>query len=273
VLDRADVLLGTQGWDYEDWGESFYPRGTKAAARLGVYSRAFRTVEVDSTAYAIPADPVVQAWRSRVTPGFEFTLKVPQAITHERRLKDSSTLLRRFLDRIAQLEDHLGPVLVQLSPGFRPGEANRAVLREFLGGLPQEFGWAMEFRHPGWLTPATFELLKSRNVALVLADGRWIRREMLAELAIEPTADFAYVRWLGRDRRLTDFSRVQLDREDDLNAWSDLVAGLQTRVKTVYGYFSNYYQGHAPESVRAMQARLGQEVVPPDDLQEQRELF
>jgi uncharacterized protein YecE (DUF72 family) len=273
VLDQADVLLGTQGWDYQDWSESFYPRGTKPAARLAVYSRAFHTVEVDATAYAVPADPVVRNWRSRVPAGFVFALKVPQTITHEHRLKDTTTLLRRFVDRIAQLEDHLGPVLIQLSPGFRPNDTSRSVLREFLRGLPQDFRWAVEFRHPGWLAPATLELLKSRNVALVLADGRWIRREMMAELAIEPTADFAYLRWLGQDRRLTDFSRAQLDRDDDLKVWSEIVATLQHRVSTVYGYFSNNYQGHAPHSTRQLQELLGQGVVQPEDLQEQEELF
>jgi uncharacterized protein YecE (DUF72 family) len=139
--------------------------------------------------------------------------------------------------------------------------------------LPQEFRWAVEFRHPGWLAPATLELLKSRNVALVLADGRWVRREMMVELAIEPTADFAYLRWLGQDRRLTDFSRAQLDRDDDLKVWSQLVDTLQQRVSTVYGYFSNNYQGHAPQSARQFQKLLGQEVVQPEDLQEQQELF
>jgi uncharacterized protein YecE (DUF72 family) len=273
VLDQADVLLGTQGWDYQDWSESFYPLGTKPAARLGVYGRAFRTVEVDATAYAVPADPVVQNWKSRVPSGFVFALKAPQTITHERRLKDTTTLLRRFLDRIAQLEDRLGPILIQLSPGFKPNDTSRSALRQFLGTLPREFRWAVEFRHPGWLAPATLELLKSRNVALVLADGRWIRREMMAELVIEPTADFAYLRWLGQERRLIDFSRAQLDRDDDLKQWCELVTALQQRVSTVYGYFSNNYQGHAPHSVRQFQELLGQEVVQPEDLHEQQELF
>ena len=273
MAQKADVLLGTQGWNYEDWTHVFYPHGTKPAARLETYGRAFQTVEVDSTAYAIPADPIVQHWYTRSPDGFVFALKVPQAITHERRLKDTSKLLRRFLDRVCKLEDKLGPLLVQLSPGFRPSEANRVALREFLGEISSDFRWAIEFRHPGWLTPATIELLKSRDVALVLAEGRWIRREMMTELAIEPTAEFAYVRWLGQDRRLTDFSQTHLDRKDDLKIWSKTIKTLKTRVSVVYGFFNNYYQGHAPDSVRAMQRLLGQNVVEPAELRVQGELF
>lgn len=273
MLGSAEILLGTQGWDYDDWNESFYPRGAKPARRLELYGRAFRTVEVDSTAYAIPADPVVQAWRARVPEHFRFALKIPQAITHERRLKDTAMLLRRFLDRVAQLEGTLGPILVQLGRGFRPVDTARSALKEFVASLSAEQRWAIEFRHPGWLAPATLELLRSRGIALVLADGRWIRREAMVELAVEPTAEFAYLRWLGTDRRLTDFSRVQLDREDDLKTWADMIATLETRVSTIYGYFNNYYQGHAPHSVRSLQRLLGQTVVEPHDLREQEELF
>jgi len=273
VLGNAEILLGTQGWNYESWMPSFYPHGTKPSGMLDVYARAFGTVEVDSTAYGIPSDPAVRGWRTRVPPGFVFALKVPQAITHERRLKDTTPLLRRFLDRVAQLDDLLGPLLVQLSPGFRATEGNRAVLRDFVGALPTEYRWAIEFRHPGWMSAATFELLKSRNVATVLVDGRWIRREFMAELAIEPTADFSYVRWMGTSRNLTDFSRPLLHRADDFAWWSEVISTLAERVQTVYGYASNTYDGHAPHSVRALQQLVGQVPVPPEDLREQGELF
>ena len=49
--------IGCQSWQYDDWitragGETvFYPRGTKAGEMLGLYSRVFDTIEVDSTAY------------------------------------------------------------------------------------------------------------------------------------------------------------------------------------------------------------------------------
>jgi uncharacterized protein YecE (DUF72 family) len=240
---------------------------------LELYARAFQTVEVDSTAYGIPSDPAVLGWRAKVPESFRFALKLPQEVTHERRLRDTTLLVRRFLDRVDQLGERLGPLLVQLSPGFRATDDNRAALRAFIGGLPADFRWAVEFRHPGWMTPATFEILKTHNVATVLVDGRWIRREMMRDAALEPTADFTYVRWMGRDRRLTDFSRPQIDRASDLEWWTDLVRALQGRVRQVYAYFSNYHEGHAPHSARSLQQRMGQEPVPPDALKEQRELF
>jgi uncharacterized protein YecE (DUF72 family) len=240
---------------------------------LASYVRAFPTVEVDSTAYGIPTDPAVLGWRSAAPAHFRFALKIPQEITHERRLKDSTLLLRRFVDRVSQLGDALGPLLVQLSPAFRPTDANRDVLREFLADLPRDRQWAVEFRHPGWMHPATFELLKSRNVATVLVDGRWIRREVMRDVALEPTADFAYIRWMGRDRSLTDFSRPQLDRGADLDWWVEVLRLLEGKVSRIFAYFSNFHEGHAPHSARGLQRNMGQEAVDPERLQEQRELF
>ena len=268
-----ELLIGTQGWEYGAWVGPFYPRGTKPGEMLGVYGRAFPTVEVVSTAYGLPSDPAVASWCRDTPPAFEFALRLPQVITHERRLTDADKLVRRFVDRVSPLEDRLGPILVQMSPAFKAGGGNQTVLEKFLEGLPSGFRWAVEFRDPGWTSPAVSDLLRRRNVATVLADGRWIRREQMMELAIEPTADFAYMRWLGAGKRLVDFSYVQLEREREIEAWADTVRTLTSRVGKMYGYFSNHFQGHAPQSARSLQRLLGQEAVSPDALREQAELF
>lgn len=265
--------LGTQGWNHPAWVGPFYPPGTRARDMLRLYTRAFGTVEVDSTFYALPAEVIMRSWCESVPEEFVFSLKVPQEITHERRLVDVEGPLHRFCSRAGVMGDALGPLLVQLSPAFHPNAGNREALRAFIELLPGEYRWAVEFRQPGWLDAETLELLRQYNVALALADSRWIKRGLLLEMAIEPTADFAYVRWMGGGRRITDFSRVQVDREQELLAWGQALRSLGERVGTVFGYFNNQYQGHGPESARAMQRLLGLDVVAPELLQEQVELF
>lgn len=269
----ATVLVGTQGWNYPAWVGGFYPVGTRRGDWLRVYARAFRTVEVDATFYAVPAEPIVRGWGERVPGGFLFSLKVPQEITHERRLVDCGEVLARFCRRAAVLGDALGPLLLQLSPDFKPAQATVGLLAEFLGSLPAQFRWAVEFRHPGWLTHRSIDLLGSRNVALVLADSRWIGRGLVLDLALEPTADFGYVRWEGPNRRITDYSRVQVDRDYEIALWARALESLSQRVRTIFGYFNNHFQGHAPHSARMLQRQLGQEPVEPLALQEQAELF
>jgi uncharacterized protein YecE (DUF72 family) len=131
----------------------------------------------------------------------------------------------------------------------------------------------VEFRDAGWITRETLSLLAKAGIALTLTEGRWIRRDWMLKLAEQPTADFAYVRWLGPDRRITNFGEVQVAREDELDAWADAVRTLGTRVREVYGFANNHWQGHGPASVRLLQRRLGLPVIDPARLRTQAELF
>lgn len=64
------ILLGTQGWNYDAWVGALYPSGTRQADFLATYTRAFDTVEVDSTFYAIPPEKTVLGWAERTPPTF-----------------------------------------------------------------------------------------------------------------------------------------------------------------------------------------------------------
>ncbi len=266
----ARVLLGTQGWNYPDWVGPFFPDGTRAADFLRLYARGFSTVEVDSTFYAIPSESTVRGWAERTPPHFRFALKLPREITHERRLVGAEAVLEEFVERARGLGDLLGPVLVQLGPDFSPVEM--PALRGFLPSLPPDVRFAVEFRQPGWITRETHDLLTRYSVALALSDGRWLPRHWLLALARRPTGGFHYVRWMGLNRDLTDFSRVQLDRTEELEAWAGALRDIPEGVET-FGYFSNYFAGHSPASVRELQSLLGQTPVPPRDIGEQTSLF
>ena len=89
-----EYYLGCSGWNYEDtpekggWLDIFYP--TKDTKRLRYYSEFFKTVEMDSTFY--------EEFYSKMTKGlffgmvkatpqnFEFSIKVPERITHRKKL-------------------------------------------------------------------------------------------------------------------------------------------------------------------------------------------
>jgi uncharacterized protein YecE (DUF72 family) len=67
----VEILVGAGGWSY------FVVPGD----RLRSYSEAFRTVEVNSTYYRVPRLGRVEAWRRRVPPSFEFTVRCNQDLT------------------------------------------------------------------------------------------------------------------------------------------------------------------------------------------------
>ena len=268
----ATIRLGTQGWNYDGWVGPFYPTGTRTTEYLSVYGRAFGTVEVDSTFYAIPSVRTVRGWANRVPEGFKFALKLPQEITHDNRLRDSAELTALFLDRARELDDKLGIVLIQLGPDFAPAEL--PALAAFLPQLPtKEIPFAIEFRQRGWINDGVLALLREYRVGLTLTDARWIPRKQMLALAETPTSPVAYLRWMGQNRDLTDYTHIQVDRTRELSAWAGAIRALATRVDAIYGFVNNHFSGHSPESVRQLQRLLGQVPVLPEQLGEQMTLF
>lgn len=268
---KPEIHIGTQGWNYDAWVGPFFPGGTRTVDFLTVYSRAFSTVEVDSTFYGVPSVTTFQSWYDRTPDNFVFTLKLPQEITHENRLRHSSDLLGSFTDRARELGRKLGPILIQMGPDFGPVEL--PALASFLPLLPRDLDFAIEFRQRGWIHDGLLALLSEHRVALALTDARWIPRRIMLALTTRPTSDFAYIRWMGANRDLVDYSRVQIDRSRELAAWAKVLPLLADRVRVVFGYMNNHFAGHGPASLRELQRMLGILLVSPDDLGEQMSLF
>ena len=234
----------------------------------------FRGVEVDSSFYAIPDAKIVRTWMERTPDDFTFALKMLKEVTHERRLRDADDLVQQFLDRVRELGPKLGPILLQMGPDFAPEEL--PALEQFLPTLPRDLRFAVEVRQSRWMRddvrPRLLELLTTHRIALALSDGRWISRDAMLALAGQPTADFLYVRWMGPDREITDYSRIQFDRSEELRAWAGVLRKA-AHTKDVYGFFNNHFAGHSPANAREMQGLLGQEVVEPKTLRTQGSLF
>jgi len=111
-------------------------------------------------------------------------------------------------------------------------------------------------RHRSWLAkdtlPKLLGLLRKHAVALCLVQHAWM------PALDEVTAPFVYIRWLGRREDIPDddFSHVRINRDAQLDSWSEQIKAYLMAGLIVYGYFNNHYQGHSPASVRAMQMRL-----------------
>lgn len=265
------IRLGTQGWNYPGWVGPLYPEATRPRDFLKLYARAFDTVEIDSTFYAIPPSSSVRGWLERTPDRFVFSLKLPQEITHQRRLAGAESVLDEFLDRARELGSRLGPVLVQLGPDFSPAE--RPALERFLGALPGDVRFAVEFRQRAWLTEDILESLASHRVALAITDGPWMPRERALELLRYPTADFLYLRWMGENRDIVDYSHLQIDRDEQLRDWAEGLSETALRGLNAYGYVNNHYSGHSPATVRALLRLLGEEPVAPAEIADQISLF
>jgi len=261
------IRLGCQGWTYPDWVGVFYPPGARQETLLPFYSQVFDTVELDSTFYGAPKPTIARSWARHTPPDFRFAAKAPRAVTHDKRLVDAAAEMQEFARGIAPLGEKLGPVLVQLPPDFARDADTEAALRSFLAEAPAGLRLAVELRHASWHVPATLDLLRERQAALV-----WIQWRDLPVWA-ENTAPFLYVRWLGNREEITRYDRVQIDRGGQLDQWAERLRASIGAVDEIYGYVNNHYAGHSPESVIALKRLLGLPAPDARDLWPQRELF
>jgi len=99
------IHLGTSAFTAAGWEGSFYPEGMKPADYLTYYATKFDTVEVDATFYRTPSAATVNGWARKTPDGFIFSVKVPQAITHEKMLVGAEAEFKQFVESM----DLLGP--------------------------------------------------------------------------------------------------------------------------------------------------------------------
>jgi uncharacterized protein YecE (DUF72 family) len=242
-----EMRLGTCGWSFPDWKGVFYPTGTKD--ELAFYATRFDAVEIDSTWYRIPSARTVASWHRRTPDGFLFCPKLPGEITHERMLEGAEDLVAAFLDVIAGLQEKLGPILVQLHPSFHADQFPK--LEAFLSELPQEFRYVVEFRHRSWVkVPEALALLRSLSVGLAMAHHPWYPRFQ------EATADFAYLRLLGRRGVFPDFSRVRQPRDDALREWAGVLLSMPSLVGRAYVFANNQFEGYSPSTIERLRAMV-----------------
>ena len=254
----ADLRIGTSAFTAAGWPGKFYPEGLPEREYLTYYATKFDTVEVDSTFYRTPTLTTVKGWYSKTPPGFMFTAKAPQRITHEKMLADCETEMTEFLKVMDALQDKLGPLLLQF------GYFNRkacvgvsdfiAMLVPFLKKLPKDIPFAVEIRNKTWLVPQFFEALREHGVALALIDQSWMPRPTQWFEKFDPiTAEFTYVRWLGDRKKIEEktkvWDKIIVDRRAELAEWVEIFKTVHKREIQILAFANNHNAGYGPGTV------------------------
>ncbi len=235
--------IGTMGWSYDFWKGNFYPEGSQNL--LTEYAKNFDTVEIDNTFYRIPSRDTVRNWKEETPDEFIFSAKFPRKITHIKMLQDCKEELLVFIEHMSLMGDKLGPMLIQLPPGFAPEKSG--ILKDFLAGLPERCRFAVEVKNKKWLDEKFYNLLRDTKVALVLIDHPWMPEMNTI------TADFTYIRWVGDRKKVKGtLGKVETDRSEDIKGWSVKIKGFLEDSIEVFGYFSKSYSGYPPGDVRML---------------------
>ncbi|HUO59117.1 MAG TPA: DUF72 domain-containing protein [Candidatus Acidoferrales bacterium] len=228
---RAEIRIGTSGWQYGHWRGPFYPEKCSAAKMLNHYIQHFDSVEVNNTFYKLPRAEALRAWAAAVPKDFCFAVKASRFITHNKKLIDPQNFLDKFLPVVEVLGGKLGPILFQLPPKWR---ANAQRLEGFLAALPRSHRYTFEFRETSWNSAQVLQILRRYNAAYCVY-------ELAGYLSpIEITADWAYVRLHGPGNKY----QGSYERRT-LRQWAAQIANWSTQLKAVYFYFDNDDAGYA----------------------------
>lgn len=234
-MSRGELRVGCSGFHYPHWRGDLYPAGLPASRWFEHYARRFDAVELNNTFYRLPTARAVAGWRAQAPPGFLFAVKMSRFATHLKRLLDPRPVLRVFLRRMERLGPSLGPVLVQLPPGWRP-ELER--LDAWLSVAPRRLRWAVEVRDRRWLGPDLYALLERHGAALVIHDR-------LPRHPRRLTCGWTYLRFHGSGYQGSYSSQA-------LSAWARRIAAWLEQGIDVHAYFNNDLGGHAPRNALAL---------------------
>jgi uncharacterized protein YecE (DUF72 family) len=241
-LGENRFWIGTSGWSYKHWQGRFYPEGLKSTDWLEYYTQHFRTVEVNASFYRLPFKGMVSAWGRKPPPNFKFVFKGSRRVTHFQKLRNVTESVELLLERLEPLREKILCILWQLPPSLKQ---DLTLLEEFLAQLPENYRYAMEFRHASWINDSSFHLLSKYRIAhcIVSAPG------LPCNLTV--TTDFAYIRFHGIQGWYSyNYS------EEDLLWWRDELLKIGERVDSVLAYFNNDFEANAVRNALRLQDLL-----------------
>jgi uncharacterized protein YecE (DUF72 family) len=236
-----------------------YPSSAREKDFLYHYSRQFNTIELNTTHYRIPDPDTIVRWKTAVTPGFTFSPKLPQIISHEKQLDEAEDLTLDFCEAIRGLGEHLGTSFLQMAPTFSP--RYYPLLESYVKFFPRDISLAIEFRHQEWFQPSpittkAFDLLAQYNISTVITDVAG-RRDVLHQRLTTP---IAMIRFVGNGLHPTDYSRV--------NSWIDrCLEWIEMGLQTLYFFVHEPDNTYSPELVAYFIQQLNEKgkfnLVPP----------
>lgn len=246
------LYVGCSGFSYSAWVQHFYPKGLEANKYLEYYCKVFDYVEIDASFYRTPHVMTVTKW-AKITPqNFCFTAKMPQKVTHEKRLDDGiDSTLHYFYEAMTPLKDKLRAILIQLPPSMTKNEGLKKLKKM---PLDLRFKHAVEARHKSWFDEDVYDYLRENDICLV-----W---SQLAELQTPPvvTTDFTYLRLIG-DRSIpdSDFGKLQKDRVQEMQYWANEMNKMRDNKALKSGVVAanNHYAGFGPGTANIFRKMIG----------------
>ncbi len=209
------VSIGCAKWSRTDL-KGFYPKGTRD--ELSYYATQFSSIELNATFYGMPAPAQIQTWKDKTPANFKFFPKIPNTISHFRRLIDVTDPVTRFATSIMNFEEQLGMAFLQLHDNFKPQDYAR--LEKFVREWPEEIPLAIELRNMEWFTDENVfndlcRLFAQHQITNIIVDTAG-RRDVLHMRLTTPDI---FIRYVATNTE-TDYRRLD-DWAERLTEWKE----------------------------------------------------
>ncbi len=112
----------------------FYLGYATIREKLNIYARTYNSIELNTTYYTIPTQKQVDIWGLAVPEEFKFAPKLPQVITHLKRLKGVQEDLEVFLKSIQGLSSRIGGLILMPHPQLKLSD--RDTIENFIRNVP-----------------------------------------------------------------------------------------------------------------------------------------
>lgn len=269
-INGCPFLIGTSGFSYQEWIDSgFYPKKTKSAHMLELYSRSFSLVELNYTWYQMVRAEAMERMLTRVGDDFYCTAKLTRTMTHD--IADNWPTQAELYSRgIAPLmsSGRLLAVLIQFPPSFRRTTGNRQYLARLFDRL-QKLPLAVEFRHRSWARERVYSGLRDRGVTMVTVDAPALP-DLFPALDIITNPSLFYLRLHGRNGRDWYCGTMQKQfnycySEQELRGWVERIQNnpaMGSRCRRGIIVFNNHVAGQAVNNGRTMACLLEQQAGP-----------
>lgn len=200
---KFQAFVGCAKWNKTDL-KGFHPKGTKD--ELTYYATQFNSIELNATFYSLPSPDQILTWKDKTPEDFKFFPKIPNTISHYRRLLNITDVVTMFATSVLNFDEKLGMVFLQLHDNFKPKDYER--LEKFIKDWPKEVPLAVELRNEEWFADEeifdkTMELFQGHNITNIIVDTAG-RRDILH---MRLTTKTAFIRYVGANDK-SDYQRL-----------------------------------------------------------------
>lgn len=189
LIDIRYLRLGLPMWFMPQWPGRWLPDGCRSQEALSCYSRAWSSVEGNTTFYGLPDSGRCQQWRDRVPQTFRFCFKIPRSISHADNLWLAATGTAELPLFLQAMEGAIGVLMIQLPASFAPDRL--CELEQLLGYLQTltSAALAVEVRHPAFFDKgpaekALLRMLADNGADRVLFDSRGLYADTSGQEAV-----------------------------------------------------------------------------------------